>query len=131
MFVESMIQLLFQSLIAPLFQLGQHIIAFSWQAAIVFSAIVALAIGGVIALNHGTRAPRWIFVPVLLTHVQVFVRGQFGIYGWWVIAAVTVASIFWLVWKCRETPVAALLFAWFCTVYSFSTMLMIYTRAYA
>jgi hypothetical protein len=121
-----MSEALFQALITPPFVLGQYIVAFGWEAAVIFSAIIALVVAGVLALNHGTRAPRWIFVPLLLAHVQVIVHSQFGPAAWWVVVAVMVASIAWLVWKCRDVPVAGLLFACFCLVYCGAPALVIY-----
>jgi hypothetical protein len=121
-----MIEALFQSLIAPPFVLGQFIVGFSWPAAIAFSGLIALVVGGVLALNHGTRAPRWILLPLLLAHLQGFAQSQFGPLAWWGVVLLMVASIGWLVWACRSTLVAGLLFAWFCIVYCGAPALAIY-----
>ena len=108
---------LFQALISPWLLFGEYVLAFSWPAAIVISGAIALAVGALLALNYGTKAPRWIFVPIFLTHAQVFADIQWGMPAWWVVVVLLAASIGWLVWKCREIPVAAALLGWACLVY--------------
>ena len=121
-------EVLFQSLVTPVLVLGQMIVAFSWPAAIVFSGLIALAAGAMMALNHGTKAPPWVLLPVLLTHLQVFAYGEFGTRIWWLVVALTAVSIGWMTYRFRAALVAGLMFAWFALVYGGMTAIYVYTR---
>ena len=79
-----------------------------------------------LTLNYGTKAPRWFFLPLVLAHLQVFAYGQFGLYAWYASVVLFIASVAWLVWACRETLVAGLLFAFFVVVYATPPALLIY-----
>lgn len=123
-----MTEVLFQSLVTPFLVLGQLIVGFSWPAAVVVSGFVALAVGAILALNHGTKAPRWIFLPLVLTHGQIFAYGQFATPGWATIVVLTVMAIGWMLWKFRNALVAGLMFAWFALVYGSVTTLYVFAR---
>jgi hypothetical protein len=118
-----MINTLFQALAQPPLMMAQLVLGFSWPAALVISAAIALFVGGLLALNYGTKAPRWFLLPLLLAHLQVFAYGQYGLIAWYVAFALFLASIAWV---CRETLLAGLLFAYFLLVYGGAPAVLIY-----
>jgi hypothetical protein len=106
--------------------MAQLVMGFSWPAALVISAAIGLFIGGLLALNYGTKAPRWFLLPLLLAHLHVFAYGQFGLLAWYPVFALFLLSIVWLVWVCREVLLAGILFAYFLLVYGGAPALLIW-----
>jgi hypothetical protein len=107
----------FSGLITPPFVIGQMIVGFQWPAALAFAAIIALAMGLIFALNDGIRSARWVLLPMALAHLEVFAWTLLGALALWIGLVIEFAAIVWLVWKCRESIVSALLLAFFCLVY--------------
>ena len=121
-----MINTLFQAFAQPPLMIAQLVLGFSWPAFVVIGAFIGLGIAALLTLNYGTKAPRWFFLPLVLAHLQVFAYGQFGLYAWYASVVLFIASVAWLVWACRETLVAGLLFAFFVVVYATPPALLIY-----
>lgn len=120
--------ILFQSLVMPILLLGQLTVAFSWPAFIVLTGFIALIAGAIMALNHGTKAPRWVLLPLLVTHLQAFAYGQFATMGWMVSVGLNVLAIVWMLFKFRSAPLAGVMFAWFALVYGAATAFFVYVQ---